>query len=75
MELKHYENGNRTKVFTKALTKNACAICDWSGHYPRRDATVEGTLAIALSTLKMSLLIFQNSKRKFAFAACTITTA
>lgn len=72
MELKHYENGNRTKVFTKALTKNACAICDWSGHYPGRDAAVEGTLAIAL---KMSLLIFQNSKRKFAFAACTITTA
>lgn len=55
----------------KRLQKKNSSISDWSGHYPARP-TVERTLAIAL---KMSLLIFQNAKRKFAFAAGTITTA
>lgn len=57
-------------MFTKApATKKRPRnfVLEW----PLPAPTVEGTFAIAL---KMSLLIFQNAKRKFAFAAGTITT-
>lgn len=40
--------------------------------WPLPEPPVQRTFAIAL---KMSLLIFQNAKRKFAFVAGTITTA
>lgn len=58
-------------MFTKASAKKEPLNLGLEWPLPRRP-TVERTLAIAL---KMSLLIFQNAKRKFAFAAGTITTA
>ena len=51
----------------KGGDKKDRTISKWSGHYPRR--LCKRTLAIAL---KMSLLIFQNAKLKFAFADGTV---
>lgn len=56
-------------MFTKASAKKEPR--NFGLEWPLPALTVERTFAIAL---KMSLLIFQNAKRKFAFAAGTITT-